>query len=69
MTTTTGFELEGTDDELAKEWNEVQATFTWEAGEICRRSVAVTVTVSYAPVGGDAYKDIPRYVSRPHQRW
>ena len=57
-----GFAFEGTDDELAKEWNEVQAMFTWESGEDMPALGGGYVTVSYAPVGGD---DIPRYVAGP----
>ena len=57
-----GFELEGTDDELAKEWNEVQVMFTWETGEDMAALGGGYVTVSYDPVGGD---DIPRYAAGP----
>ena len=59
-----GFELEGTDDDLAKEWNEVQVMFTWETGEDMAALGGGYVTVSYDPVGGDA-DDIPRYVAGP----
>ena len=57
-----GFELEGTDDDLAKEWNEVQVMFTWETGEDMAALGGGYVTVSYDPVGGD---DIPRYAAGP----
>ena len=48
-------------DDGTKEWNNVEITFTWEAGE--PPLDMGTVTVSYDPVSGDELKDIPRYVS------
>ena len=47
----TGTALEGTDDDLAKEWNNIEVTFTWEAGEVPLSSG--NVTVSYHPASGD----------------
>ena len=47
--------LEGTDPEKAMEWNELEITFTWEAGEPTLNTG--TVTVSYHPVTDDVYKD------------
>ena len=54
--------LEGTDPEKAKEWNELEITFTWEAGEAALN--AGTVTVSYHPVTDDVTKS-PRFASGP----
>ena len=54
--------LEGTDPEKAKEWNELEITFTWEAGEPTLNTG--TVTVSYHPVTDDLTKT-PRYASGP----
>ena len=45
-----------------KEWNTVDITFTWKAGE--PPLDMGTVTVSYDPVSNET-KDIPRYVSGP----
>ena len=53
---------EGTDPEKAKEWNELEITFTWEAGEAALNTG--TVTVSYHPVTDDLTKTM-RYVSGP----
>ena len=54
--------LEGTDSEKAKEWNELDITFTWEAGEA---ALGIgTVTVSYHPVTDDLTKMV-RYASGP----
>ena len=50
--------LEGTNDDLAKEWNEVKVMFTWEAG--MPTLGGAYVSVGYDPVGGD---DIPRYAA------
>ena len=47
--------LEGTDPEKAKEWHELEITFTWEAGAPTLN--VGSVTVSYHPVTDDAYKD------------
>ena len=47
----------------AKEWNELEITFTWEAGEPPLNTG--TVTVSYHPVTDDVSKMIPRYASGP----
>ena len=49
-------------DDGTKEWNNVEITFTWEAGE--PPLDMGTVTVSYDPVSDDT-DDIPRYVSGP----
>ena len=46
----------------AKEWNELEITFTWEAGEAALNTG--TVTVSYHPVDDDV-DEIPRYASGP----
>ena len=46
-----GTALEGTDDDLAKEWNNIEVTFTWEAGAVPLSSG--NVTVSYHPASGD----------------
>ena len=54
--------LEGTDPEKAKEWNELEITFTWKAGEAALNTG--TVTVSYHPVSDDLTKR-PRYASGP----
>ena len=53
---------EGTDAEKAKEWNELEITFTWEAGEAALSSGSVTV--SYHPVTDDVSK-MMRYVAGP----
>ena len=53
---------EGTDPEKAKEWNELEITFTWEAGEAALN--AGSVTVSYHPVTDDVTKR-PRFASGP----
>ena len=45
---------EGTDPEKAKEWNELEITFTWEAGEPTLGMGSVTV--SYHPVTDDVTK-------------
>ena len=58
----TGDVREGTDPDKAKEWNELEITFTWEAGEAALGTGSVTV--SYHPVSDDAAK-IPRYVAGP----
>ena len=55
-------ELEGTDPMKAKEWNELEITFTWEAGEAALNPG--TVTVSYHPVTDDVSK-MTRYASGP----
>ena len=52
--------LTGTDDEVAKEWNEVKVMFTWEAGMPALGGAYVSV--GYDPVGGDD-DDIPRYAA------
>ena len=49
-------------DDGTKEWNNVEITFTWEAGE--PPLDMGTVTVSYHPVTDDAAK-IPRFASGP----
>ena len=49
-------------DDGTKEWNNVEITFTWEAGE--PPLDMGTVTVSYDPVSNDE-DDIPRYASGP----
>ena len=49
-------------DDGTKEWNNVEITFTWDAGE--PPLDMGTVTVSYDPVSNDE-DDIPRYVSGP----
>ena len=49
-------------DDGKKEWNNVEITFKWEAGE--PPIDMGTVTVSYDPVSNDE-DDIPRYVSGP----
>ena len=54
--------LEGTDPMKAKEWNELEITFTWEAGEPTLNTG--TVTVSYHPVTDDLTK-MTRYASGP----
>ena len=54
--------LEGTDAMKAKEWNELEITFTWEAGEAALNTG--TVTVSYHPVTDDRTKMV-RYASGP----
>ena len=54
--------LEGTDPMKAKEWNELEITFTWEAGEATLNTG--TVTVSYHPVTDDLTK-MTRYASGP----
>ena len=54
--------LEGTDPDKAKEWNELEITFTWEAGEAALNTG--TVTVSYHPVTDDLTK-MTRYASGP----
>ena len=54
--------LEGTDPMKAKEWNELEITFTWEAGEAALNTG--TVTVSYHPVTDDLTKTM-RYASGP----
>ncbi len=51
--------LEGTDADLAEEWNDVTLTFEWEAGSENTGLGSATVSVSFNPVGGD---DVPRYV-------
>ena len=56
---------EGTDPEKAKEWNELEITFTWEAGEPALNTG--TVTVSYHPVTDDVSK-MTALCQRPHQR-
>ena len=53
---------EGTDPEKAKEWNELEITFTWEAGEPTLGMGSVTV--SYHPVTDDLTK-MTRYASGP----
>ena len=57
--------LEGTDPEKAKEWNELEITFTWEAGEPALSTGSVTV--SYHPVTDDVTK-MTALCQRPHQR-
>ena len=54
--------LEGTDPMKAKEWNELEITFTWEAGEPTLGTGSVTV--SYHPVTDDLTK-MTRYASGP----
>ena len=54
--------LEGTDENKAKEWNELEITFTWEAGEAALNTG--TVTVSYHPVTDDVSKRM-RFASGP----
>ena len=54
--------LEGTDPEKAKEWNELEITFTWEAGAPTLN--VGSVTVSYHPVTDDVSK-MMRYASGP----
>ena len=49
-------------DDDTTEWNNVEITFTWEAGE--PPLDMGTVTVSYDPVSDDV-KDIPRFASGP----
>ncbi len=51
------YEVSGTDGELAKEWNDVTLTFTWDAGE--PGIGTASVGLGYDPVGGNM---IPRYV-------
>ena len=53
---------EGTDPMKAKEWNELEITFTWEAGEPTLGMGSVTV--SYHPVTDDLTK-MTRYASGP----
>ena len=53
---------EGTDPEKAMEWNELEITFAWEAGEPTLGMGSVTV--SYHPVTDDVTKR-PRYASGP----
>ena len=53
---------EGTDAEKAKEWNELEITFTWEAGEPALNTGSVTV--SYHPVTDDVSK-MTRFASGP----
>ncbi len=53
---------EGTDAEKAMEWNELEITFTWEAGEPALNTGSVTV--SYHPVTDDVSK-MTRYASGP----
>lgn len=48
-----GFELEGTDPNLAEEWNDVTLAFEWDAGSENTELGSATVSVSYSPVGGD----------------
>ena len=57
--------LEGTDPMKAKEWNELEITFTWEAGEPALNTGSVTV--SYHPVTDDVSK-MTAFCQRPHQR-
>ena len=59
---TTDMVLEGTDSMKAKEWNELEITFTWKAGEAALNTG--TVTVSYHPVTDDLTK-MTRYASGP----
>ena len=54
--------LEGTDPMKAMEWNELEITFTWEAGEASLNTGSVTV--SYHPVSDDVAK-MTRYVAGP----
>ena len=54
--------LEGTDPMKAMEWNELEITFTWEAGEPTLNTGSVTV--SYHPVTDDVTK-MTRYASGP----
>ena len=54
--------LEGTDEDKAKEWNELMITFTWEAGESTLGMGSVTV--SYHPVTDDV-TERPRFASGP----
>ena len=54
--------LEGTDPMKAKEWNELEITFTWEAGAPTLNTGSVTV--SYHPVTDDLTK-MTRYASGP----
>ena len=54
--------LQGTDPMKAKEWNELEITFTWEAGEPTLDMGSVTV--SYHPVTDDLTK-MTRYASGP----
>ena len=49
-------------DDETTEWNTVEITFTWKAGE--PPLDMGTVTVSYDPVSSDI-DDIPRYASGP----
>ena len=49
-------------DDATTEWNNVEITFTWKAGEPPLEMG--TVTVSYAPVD-DGTGDIPRFASGP----
>ena len=56
---TLGFEK--TDPDKAKEWNNVEITFTWEAGEPTLDMGSVTV--SYYPVSDDTKR--PRFASGP----
>ena len=59
---TTDDVLEGTDPMKAKEWNELEITFTWKAGEAALNTGSVTV--SYHPVTDDVTKR-PRFASGP----
>ena len=54
--------LEGTDPAKAKEWHELEITFTWEAGAPTLNTGSVTV--SYHPVTDDPTKMV-RYASGP----
>ena len=54
--------LQGTDPMDPMEWNELEITFTWEAGEPTLGTGSVTV--SYHPVSDDVSK-MTRYVSGP----
>ena len=47
------------------EWNELEITFTWEAGEPTLNTGSVTV--SYHPVTDDVTK-MTAFCQRPHQR-
>ena len=54
--------FQGTDPMDPMEWNELEITFTWEAGEAALNTG--TVTVSYHPVTDDRTK-MTRYASGP----
>ena len=56
------FDWDGFPEAKAKEWNELEITFTWEAGEPALNTG--TVTVSYHPVTDDLTK-MTRYASGP----